>query len=93
MAVLLIISTICGILLGFHFRVLVLVPAMLLATAVITVTSFTHGLGLGTIALTVLGATALLQIGYVAGCVVRAAYLPTLTTLRYRLLRSKPALN
>ena len=88
----LVICTISGTLLGLFFRVFTLVPAMLLATAVISVMGFTHGLGLGIIALTVLGAMALLQIGYVVGCVLHAAYLPTLTTLRYR-LRSKPALN
>ena len=87
----LIICTISGALLGLFFRVFALVPAMLLATVVITVMGWTH-LGLGMIALTVLGAMALLQVGYVVGCVLHAAYLPAVTMLRYR-LRSKPALN
>ena len=88
-----VICTISGTSLGLFFRVFALVPAMLLATVVIPMMGWTHGLGLGTIALTVLGAVALLQIGYVVGCVLHAACLPMLTTkLRYR-LKSKPALN
>ena len=89
-----VICTISGTSLGLFFRVFALVPAMLLATVVITMMGWTHGLGLGTIALTVLGAMALLQIGYVVGCVLHAAACrPMLTTLRYRFSRSKPALN
>ena len=66
----LVICTISGTLLGLFFRVFTLVPAMLLATAIISVMGFTHGLGFGMIALTVLGAMALLQIGYVVGCIL-----------------------
>ena len=83
----LVICTISGTSLGLFFRVFALVPAMLLATVVITMMGWTHGLGLGTIALTVLGAMALLQIGYVVGCVLHAAcsaYRPAPTKPRYR---------
>jgi len=92
----LVICTISGTSLGLFFRVFALVPAMLLATMVITVMGWTHGLGLGMIALTVLGAMALLQIGYVVGCVLHAvalAYRPAPTKPRNWFSRSKPALN
>jgi hypothetical protein len=93
MVVFLIIGTIAGILLGQLFKSFVLVPATLLATAVvITTIGFANGLGLGMIALIVFGAVASLQIGYIVGCVLHAVALPALTTLRHR-LGSKPALN
>ena len=92
----LVICTISGTSLGLFFRVFALVPAMLLATMVITVMGWTHGLELGMIAFTVLGAMALLQIGYVVGCVLHAvalAYRPAPTKPRNWFSRSKPALN
>jgi hypothetical protein len=82
----LIIATIAGILLGLRFKVFVLVPAVLIAAGVVIITG--HGLKL--IILTVLATTALLQMGYTIGRVVRvcaAAYLPARTTPRYRLSR------
>ena len=90
MVVFLIIGTIAGMLLGQFLKVFVLVPATLLAAAVITTIGFASGLGLGMIALIVFGAAASLQIGYIVGCVLHAVALPALTTLRYR-LGSKPA--
>jgi hypothetical protein len=59
-------------------RSLVLVPATLLAAAVITTIGFANGLGLGMIALIVFGAAASLQIGYIVGCVLHAVALPAL---------------
>lgn len=91
-----VICAISGTLLGLFFRVFPLVSAMLLATVVITVMGWTHGLELGMIALTVLGAMALLQIGYVVGCVLHTvplAYWPSPTKPRNWFSRSKPALN
>jgi hypothetical protein len=64
MAVFFVVGTIAGVLLVLRFKVLVLVPASLLATAVITVSGFVRGHEPGMIALTVFGAVASLQIGY-----------------------------
>jgi hypothetical protein len=90
MVVFLIIATITGILLGLRFKVFVLVPAVLIASGAVIIT----GHGPKIIALTMLAATALLQIGYIFGCIVRVyadAYLPARTTPRHRLSRSEPA--
>jgi hypothetical protein len=76
MLVLLAIGTIAGILLGLLFKVLVLVPAMLLATAIITVLGFAKGLGFGMIALIVFGAMVSLQVGYIVGAFVATAATP-----------------
>jgi hypothetical protein len=84
----LIIAAIAGILLGLRFKVFVLVPAVLIAAGVVIII----GHGLKMVALTMLAITALLQIGYILGCVVRVytgAHLPARTTPRYRL--SEPA--
>ena len=68
MLVFLIIGTMAGILIGLRFSAFALIPATLLATVAIIVTD-QHGPKI--IALTVLGTVVLLQIGYIAGCVVR----------------------
>ena len=84
MMVFLIIAIIAGMLLGLRFKVFVLVPAVVIASVAVIIT----GHGLKIIALTMLATTALLQIGYIFGCVVRvyaAASLPARTTPRYRL--------
>jgi hypothetical protein len=89
MMVFLIISTIAGTLLGLRFKIFVLVPAVLIASVAIIIT----GHGLRAIFLTVLATTALLQIGYIFGCVVRVyaeAYLRARTSPRYGLSRSGP---
>ena len=70
MIIFLIIGTIAGIMLGVSFKVLVLVPAILLATAVITVTGIASDDEAWTIALTVFGTAASLQIGYFAGSIL-----------------------
>jgi hypothetical protein len=67
MMVFLIIATIAGILLGLRFKVFVLGPAILIAACAITVT----GHELKVIVLTMLATAALLQLGYIFGCVVR----------------------
>ena len=85
--VFLVISTIAGIMLGFRFKVIALVTAILLATAIITVSGIVSGHGPRMIALTLFGAVALLQIGYFVGGILQImshAHLPAWTTVRYR---------
>ena len=89
MMVFLIIATIAGTLLGLRFKIFVLVPAVLIASVAVIIT----GHGLRAIFVTVLATTALLQIGYIFGCVVRVyaeAYLQARTPPRYGLSRSGP---
>jgi hypothetical protein len=77
MAVFLVTGAIFGILLGLRFRVLVLVPASVLATAVVIINGSDHKLSV--IMLTLVGTLASLQVGYIAGSVLRFlahAYLP-----------------
>jgi hypothetical protein len=62
MIVLFVFALIAGILLALRFKVFVLIPATLLAAAVIVASSHQPKL---TIALTVVGTVALLQIGYI----------------------------
>jgi nitrate reductase gamma subunit len=64
-----VIAPIAGILLALRFKVLVLIPASLLAAVVIVVSSHQPKL---TIALTVVGTAVLLQIGYIVGLIARA---------------------
>jgi hypothetical protein len=77
MLVFLITGAVAGILLGLRFKVLVLVPAFLVATVVIIANG--SGQTLGSIVLTLLGTVVSLQIGYIVGSVLRAfarAHLP-----------------
>jgi len=83
MAVFLVAGAIIGILLGLRFKVLVLVPASVLATVVIILSE--SGNELSVIVLTLVGTLVSLQLGYLAGSVVRflaRSYLPGRT--RYR---------
>jgi hypothetical protein len=64
-----VIAPIAGILLALRFKVFVLIPATLLAAAVIIASSHQPKL---TIALTMAGTVALLQIGYIVGIIARA---------------------
>jgi hypothetical protein len=64
-----VIAPIAGILLALRFKAFVLVPATLLAAAVIVASSHQPKV---TIALTVVGTAVLLQIGYIVGMVARA---------------------
>ncbi len=78
----LIIAAFAGIRLGLRFKILVLGPATLLVAAVSGVAS---GREPRTIALTVFGAVASLQIGYFVGGILQVmAHLLTRTTVRYR---------
>jgi hypothetical protein len=88
MAVFLVASAIIGILLGLRFKVLVLVPASVLATVVIILSESGHELSV--IVLTLVGTLVSLQMGYLAGGILRylvRAYLPAWT--RYRRSRTK----
>ena len=68
MLVFLVTATIAGVLLGLRFKVFALIPAILLAAGIVIVT----GGGLRVVAPTVFGTAVLLQIGYLAGHVVRS---------------------
>jgi hypothetical protein len=77
MAFFLITGAIAGILLGLRFKVLVLVPASALAAVVIIISQ--SGQKFSMIVLTVVGTVASLQVGYIAGSILRLlarAYLP-----------------
>jgi hypothetical protein len=95
MAVFLVAGAIIGILLGLRFKVLVLVPASVLATVVIILSESGHilsesGHELSVIVLTLVGTLVSLQMGYLAGGILRylvRAYLPAWT--RYRRSRTK----
>ena len=69
MAAFLVIGAIIGMLLGLRFRVLVLVPAILLATVVIIFSASGHKLN--TIVLTLIGTAVSLQLGYITGSILR----------------------
>ena len=77
MAVFLIAGAIAGILLGLRFKVLVLVPASLLAAVVVIIGQLGHTLSM--IVFTLVGTLVSLQIGYIVGSVFRSfarPYLP-----------------
>jgi hypothetical protein len=77
MAVFLVTGAIIGILLALRFKVLVLVPASVLATVVIIING--SGGELSVIVLTVVGTLVVLQMGYLAGSLLRylaRSYLP-----------------
>ena len=83
MAVFLITGAITGILLGLRFKVLILVPASVLVTVVVIVSRSGHELSV--IVLTLVGTLVALQMGYVAGSILRflaRAYLPGWTHRR-----------
>jgi hypothetical protein len=83
MAVFLIAGAITGILLGLRFKVLVLVPASVLATVVVIVSRIEHELSV--VVLTLVGTLVALQMGYIAGSILRflaRAYLPGWTRHR-----------
>jgi hypothetical protein len=69
MVALFLIASIAGIWLALRLRVFVLIPATLLAAAVIVASCHQPKL---TIVLTVVGTVALLQIGYIVGIIARA---------------------
>lgn len=61
------VGAVAGILLGLRFKVLVLVPVVLIATVAIVLS----GHGLRVIVFTEFGTVVMLQVGYIGGCVLR----------------------
>ena len=83
------IGTLAGVLLGLRFKVLVVVPFILILACAIIAT----GDGLKAIALTILATAVLLQIGYMLGLVVRVwadRYLSRQKNPRCQPRKSKP---
>jgi hypothetical protein len=76
MAAFLVTGAIVGVILGLRFRVLVLVPASVLAIVVIILSGIGHKVS--TIVLTLIGTVVLLQIGYIVGSVLRSSARPYL---------------
>ena len=64
------IGAVAGMMLGFRFRVLVLVPATLFVAGVVTAVGLVGGQQFRVIALTAVLTAVLLQVGYIVGCVV-----------------------
>jgi hypothetical protein len=86
----LIVGTLAGVLLGLRFKVLALVPFILILACAIIAT----GDGWEAIALTILATAVLIQIGYLVGLVVRVwagRYLTKRNNPRYQPSKSKPA--
>ena len=76
-----------GIILGLRFNVFVLVPAILLAIALITLTGIATHQSAGAILFVTFAAVVLLQIGYFAGRVLKVAIQarwPTWTLMGHR---------
>jgi hypothetical protein len=85
MAIFLVAVAIIGILLGLRFKVLVLVPASVLAAVVIILILSESAHELSVIVLTLVGTLVALQMGYIAGGILRylvRAYLPAWTRHR-----------
>jgi hypothetical protein len=85
MTIFLVTGAIIGILLGLRFKVLVLVPASVLATVVIILSGIGHELSVTV--LTLVGTLVALQMGYLAGSVLRflaRSYLPRRRTRHRR---------
>ena len=72
-----IIGAIAGALLGIRFKVLVLIPAILVATVVVIITGHQIGQHVLAIVLSALATISALEIGYMVGCVVRVKVLPS----------------
>ena len=67
------IGTVAGIVLGLRFNVLVLVPAILAATTIITLSDVASRQNVRVIALTAFATVVLLQVGYIAGRILKFA--------------------
>ena len=84
-AAIMIIGLVAGVILGSRFKVFVLVPAILFATANAIAISFAHGLNLPATVLAVLAVLTLLQCGYFGG--VTAAHFAVRTKMPRRTWR------
>ena len=70
------IGVLVGALLAIRFRAPVLCPAILIAALIITVSGVAAGEAAKVLAIAVIGAVAALQIGYIAGAILRAVVAP-----------------
>jgi hypothetical protein len=89
MMLFLIVGTLAGVLLGLRFKVLVLVPFILILACAIIAT----GDGWKAIALTILATAVLIQSGYLVGLAVRVwagRYLSARKNPRHQSAKSKP---
>jgi hypothetical protein len=86
-AVLLIIGTSAGILLGLRFKTLVLCPAIIVAAIAMAGIGIASGNPIRSIAFDIGLVAVALQTGYAVGCIIR---LPLLATVRPRHLSSAP---
>jgi hypothetical protein len=90
-----IVGLLFGALLGIYFRVLVLAPATLMAIVAATSAGITGGESARGLAVSVVAVSALLQAGYVGGCILRA--IVSVLSAKNQSSRasevSKPALN
>jgi hypothetical protein len=75
MVTLFIVSAFAGLILGLRFNIFALVPAILLAIVVITLSDIATHQSVATILATVFAFAVLLQIGYMVGRVLRVAVL------------------
>lgn len=69
MIVLLAVGIFVGIILGLRFKILVLVPTLLVAVGIVAMVGIAEGHRLNAILLAVFGLIVSLQIGYLVGCV------------------------
>jgi hypothetical protein len=71
-----VISTLIGLffgaLLGLRFKVLIVAPAIFVAVDIVAVSGTVRGDGIMWIVLTALAVAVSLQVGYIAGCTLRA---------------------
>ena len=76
------VGAIAGIILGWRFNVLILIPATLLALAVVTASDIASRQSIKLILLTAVGTAVLLQLGYIAGRFLKSAQAPTRIQVR-----------
>jgi hypothetical protein len=87
MAVFLTVGAFAGIMLGLRFNVFVLVPTILLAVVVITLSDIANRQSIGVIVITALATVVLLQIGYLGGRILKVAtksHVAAALGMRYR---------
>jgi hypothetical protein len=65
------IGALAGALLGLRFAILALGPAIVIAAAITSVSGIEVGVGAGMLAFTLIEVVTAVQLGYLAGCVVR----------------------
>jgi hypothetical protein len=66
------IGTLFGTLLGLRFMALIVPPAIFVAVAIVAVSGTARGDDIVWLVLTMIAVAASLQVGYIAGCILRA---------------------